>query len=303
MIGLMTQVTMCGNYVFGGVQRGAAELYAMNVQELEEAAASTNAKKKRKNILDYIKVHVHSDAKLKGLGASVELKNQSRPTFLLLTGRGIKNIHIWKFQPSLDGENDGIWEQLYDTQTNGNTILMLGFYRSPSTQQLFGVSKSDSQKLRLWDLTHEEESEQDQRPKRPKYQDVVNSQAALGMLVSGSAGKGSGSRQAGFCVCGGSNMYNQFSIVSLEQPRNAFNHTELALPGGAGSRGRQRRGDLKQVVSVATVPSSHPASSHALIELDDVSTRFHPVDFIFQNHESHFTRLHKFGCCYCCSRA
>lgn len=283
---LQTQVTSCGNYIFGGVQRGAVELYAMDVQALEGAAASNNMKRKRKNILDYIKVHVHSDAKLKGLGASIELKNQSRPTFLLLTGRGIKNIHIWKFQPPIDGDDVCVWEQLYDTQTNGNTIHMLSFYRSPTTRQLYGVSKSDCQKLRLWDLTHEEEAEadRDQRPKRPKYQDVVNSQAALGMLVSGSTGRRQGSRYAGFCVCGGNNMYNQFSIVSLDQPRDAFNHTELALPGGGGSGGRQRRGDLKQVMSVATVPSSHPASSHALLELDDVSALF----FLIFYHDNSF---------------
>ena len=73
-------------------------------------------------------------------------------------------------------------------------------------------------------------------------------------------------------------MYNQLGIVSLDQPKSAYNHMELALPvansvslsgpGRSSGRGRQRRGDLKQVINVATLPDD---SNHALLELDDVS--------------------------------
>ena len=283
---LLMDVQIAGNMVFGGVQRGAMELYAVHMGDLEQAANNFNLnvnvnvngdkhqdKDKHKNILDYLQVSCHADAKLKGFGACVELQNNNhnnnnnhnhrRPSFLLLTGKGIKNIHIWKFQPKHQ-ELPAVWEQIYDTQTNGNTIQLLSFYRSPT--HLWAISKSGTQKLRLWDMTQEEEQEQEQdtlntlntdRPKRPSYQDVANSQAALGI-----AGH--------FCVCGGPTMYNQLSIVSLDQPRNAFNHTELALPGAAdaspsGGR-RQRRGDLKQVVRVATLDTNH-----ALLELDDGS--------------------------------
>lgn len=64
-------------------------------------------------------------------------------------------------------------------------------------------------------------------------------------------------------------MYNQLSIVSLDQPKSAYNHTELALPATSNSTGRQRRGDLKQVITVATLPND---SNHVLLELDDVSS-------------------------------
>lgn len=251
---LLMQVDACGDYVFGGVPRGAMELYAVSTKELEDDSPTTA------NILDKLHVHVHADAKLKGFGACAQLQNAPRPTYLLLTGKGIKNIHIWKFQPPLDEHDEQdtpVWEQLYDTQTNGNTISLLGFYRSP-IGKLMGVSQSDTQKLRLWDLSWEEQSEHTKpRPKRPPHLDVANSQGVLGI-----AGK--------YGVCGGPTMYNQLSIVSLDQPKSAYNHTELALPATSNSTGRQRRGDLKQVVSVATLPND---SNHALLELDDVSAR------------------------------
>jgi WD40 repeat protein len=284
---LLMQVDMCGDYVFGGVPRGAMELYAVSTRELEAQVRNdpettpmpttmTTSNSSQKNILDSIHVHVHADAKLKGFGACAQLQNDvnGRPTYLLLTGKGIKNIHIWKFQPPLnerDEHDHAIWEQLYDTQTNGNTIHLLSFYRTP-LGNLMGVSQSDTQKLRLWDLSQEEEEPQDKdtkkpRPKRPAYQDVANSQGSLGIA-------------GGYGVCGGPTMYNQLSIVSLDQPKSAYNHTELALPGAAqaatsslstmGGRGRQRRGDLKQLVNVATLPND---SNHALLELDDVRIR------------------------------
>lgn len=270
---LLTQVDVCDDYVFCGVNRGAMDLYAVSTSDLEANADHPQ----KQNILDYLQVHVHADAKLKGLGACTKLRTAGRPTYLLLTGKGIKNIHIWSFQPPLAGEEDPIWTQLYDTQTNGNTINLLGFYRSPKTNKLLGISKSDAQKLRLWDLSAEEDensdkNEEDDRPKRPPYVDVANSKAALGLAAGG------------FCVCGGPTMYNQLSIVSLDQPQNAYNHTELALPStgdiksGMGSR-RQRRGDLKQVVNVASPPPGDINEGQMLLELDDGSIVQYTMSF------------------------
>ena len=283
-------------YVFVGVARGAMELHAVFVGDLERAVhrhkQNDSKDKLSRNILDYIKVYCHSDAKLKGFGACATMRIVNHPheqnSYMLLTGKGIKNIHIWKFTPPehpyqedgrhrgqsicdhpYDDEDHGIWEQLYDTSTNGNTIVLLGFYRNPQNK-LLAVSKSDAQKLRLWDLSFEEEVAIDaQRPKRPPYKDVANSQSAL--EIAGGIG-----------VCGGGNMYNEMSIVSLDRPDDPFNHTELALPSAAALAGeppavqqayssrRQRRGEMKAVVNVATSPRD---SSHALLELDDVSNR------------------------------
>lgn len=302
-------------YVFVGVARGAMELHAVFVGDLERAVHTHKQRERdttatgttiKRNILDYIKVYCHSDAKLKGFGAcaTMRLAKSSQPpksnnapsSYLLLTGKGIKNIHIWKFtppehphddeeeldesrgrnrkqsicDPPEDEEDHGIWDQLYDTSTNGNTIVLLGFYRNPQNK-LLAVSKSDAQKLRLWDLSLEENSgfaseaaKDKERPKRPPYKDVANSQSAL--EIAGGIG-----------VCGGGNMYNEMSIVSLDRPDNPFNHTELALPSSSSSSNemamayssrRQRRGEMKAVVNVAASPRD---SSHALLELDDVS--------------------------------
>jgi WD40 repeat protein len=300
-------------YVFVGVARGAMELHAVFVGDLERAVhthkerehekdgRNNNHHKIKRNILDYIKVYCHSDAKLKGFGACATMRVArsaeqrinpcSSTPYLLLTGKGIKNIHIWKFTPPEhpnseeddelnhtdgrnrkqsicehpdDDEDHGTWDQLYDTSTNGNTIVLLAFYRNPQNK-LLAVSKSDAQKLRLWDLSFEEDAstlqDDSRRPKRPPYKDVANSQFAL--EVAGGIG-----------VCGGGNMYNEMSIVSLDKPDDPFNHTELALPTahGAGdvavSSRRQRRGEMKAVANVATSPRD---SSHALLELDDVS--------------------------------
>jgi len=328
-------------YVFVGVARGAMELHAVFVGDLERAVHTHKLREHnhnnvniKRNILDYLKVYCHSDAKLKGFGACATMRVASRSaaeqpqhnqinvnpsssspsSYMLLTGKGIKNIHIWKFtppehpnnnnemedyndddelhgngngngrnrnrnqsicEPPDDDEDHGTWDQCYDTSTNGNTIVLLGFYRNPQNK-LLAVSKSDAQKLRLWDLSFEEEDVVDEdndididiesrRPKRPPYKDVANSQFAL--EVAGGIG-----------VCGGGNMYNEMSIVSLDKPDDPFNHTELALPkaqalGAPGdvavvSFRRQRRGEMKAVVNVATSPRD---SSHALLELDDGS--------------------------------
>ena len=261
-------VAQDGQYCFAGVQRGSTELHAVHLGDLEAACALTGPKK---NLLDYVHVHVHSDAKLKGFGACRRVESQhglSRPKYLLLTGKAIKNIHIWSFEPPHQGQ-PAVWQQLYDTQTNGNTISLLSFSVTESSDTLLAVSKSDNQKLRLWDLSQEQEELTKPRPKRPSYKDVKNSESALGVA-------------GGFCVCGGEMMYNQMSIVSLDHPDNLYNHTELALPAGtalavgddasspSNSRRRRRpqRGDLKQVKRVASVPRD---ASHVLLELDDVS--------------------------------
>jgi WD40 repeat protein len=262
-------VAQDGQYCFAGVQRGSTELHAVHLGDLEAACTSSAPKK---NLLDYVQVHVHSDAKLKGFGACSRVVSKNglhRPKYLLLTGKAIKNIHIWSFEPPHQGK-PAVWQQLYDTQTNGNTISLLSFCVTESSQKLLAVSKSDNQKLRLWDLSHEQEEQTKPRPKRPSYKDVKNSESALGVA-------------GGFCVCGGEMMYNQMSIVSLDHPDNLYNHTELALPAAErdapalafddaasrlNRRRRPQRGDLKQVNNVASVPGD---ASHVLLELDDVS--------------------------------
>ena len=283
-----------GEYCFAGVQRGSMELYAVYLGDLVRNFNPPDQQPSdgpRKNLLEYLRVYVHSDGKLKGFGACVRVLPQkgdqaaanATPKYMLLTGLGIKNIHIWSFEPPVYDKNRATelkpakWVQLYDTQTNGNTISLLSFVYTPANHKLLAVSKSDRQKLRLWDLSGEQKqteicNEKKARPKRPHYKDVLNTEA--GLAIAGSK----------FCICGGDGMYNQMSIVSLDHAQSVYNHTELELPvadsessligtvaGDTPSSSRRRRpqrGDLKQLANVASMSSD---ASHVMLELDDVS--------------------------------
>lgn len=184
-------------------------------------------------------------------------------------------------------DDDAQWIQLYDTQTNGNTITYLQFRYDPNGL-LQGISKSDDQKLRVWDISYEQHEGNEKnpffkkqsviqkfatqqkkhpaktRPKRPPFCDVTQSEATLAVC-------------GGFSICcGGTTMYNQMSIVDTFDPLSPFNHTELALPAGSGGAGgdvlrssrRQQRGELHSVVSVA---GSVMDPEYVLLEVSDGS--------------------------------
>jgi WD40 repeat protein len=247
-----------GLFCFGGVIRGSVELVAVNLSKVHSFP--------KRDLLDQIHVHRHADAKLKGFGACARLEDQ---TYLLLTGKGIKNIHIWSFEPSQDR-----WQCLYDTQTNGNTISILHFRHDPNGL-LQAVSKSDLQKLRVWDLSYEQHQGHSShplfgtrsiiahltkkaplhsRPKRPPYVDVASTESALGIAGA-------------FCFGGG---YNQVSVVGLdvENVTSPYNITEMALPGNpAQTSRRQQRGDLQSIVRVAGMSKD---ADHVLLELSNV---------------------------------
>lgn len=270
-----------GQWCFAGVLRGSMELVAVHLGALEASFDRDNhdnnnsdntTNNDERNLLDLVTVYRHGDAKLRGFGACTRLRSCEK--YLLLTGKAIKNIHIWSFTPPRQAGELPVWECLYDTATNGNTIKLLAFRHNNLSLQ--ALSKSDNQKLRVWDLQYEQEepaSRNDaptkQRPSRPPFHDVANTESLLGI-----AGE--------FGICGGDEFFNQMSIVRLDTPAAAaFNHTEIALPGATStsalalSRGgissssrRPQRGDLKCVVSVAT---SRAAGRHALLELSDGS--------------------------------
>jgi hypothetical protein len=172
-----------GLWAFAGVLRGSMELVAVHLGHLNVVSSAASitpvgmqqttqdrfcatggnitALSSRTNLLDHVTVFRHSDAKLRGFGACTRLKTQqqdtaanAKPKYLLFTGKAIKNIHIWSFEPPDRPDAQPIWQCLYDTQTNGNTIKMLQF-RYNGAGSLLGVSKSDGQKLRVWDLSHD----------------------------------------------------------------------------------------------------------------------------------------------------
>ena len=174
-------------------------------------------------------------------------------------------------------------------------------FRYDPSGLLQGISKSDDQKLRVWDLSCEQGTEQDGkestikqlrkakakmlkqgegdegRPKKPPFVDVMSTESTLGVYGQ-------------FAFAGGAEMYNQMSVVNLdvEDVLSLYNVTELALPGvgedpfdalGTGGRrsrsGRQQRGDLKSVTSVAGLESD---AGHVLLELSDGSVAHYSQD-------------------------
>lgn len=267
-----------GLWCFAGALRGSMELIAISLEDMQAMYDRYDAKEAQSdaarngnsegegmtpNLLDHVTVHRHSDAKLRGFGACTRLEHSGR--YLLFTGRSIKNIHIWSFDPPASPSHDPVLVQLYDTSTNGNTISFLQFRRHSTTGALQAISKSVDQRLRVWDLSAEQEGkydrQPDQRPNRPPFQDVPNTEGTL--AVTG-----------GFCICGGSQMYNQMSLVSLnvDNLRSEYNHTEMALPGGAvsppvgGASRRMQRGDLKNVVEAY---GNVENANHVILEISD----------------------------------
>lgn len=154
-------------FFFGGVLRGSVEMVAVDVSRLERHLSLRPSKRADPHAL--LRVHRHSDAKLKGFGACT--REAGRDRYLVFAGRGIKNIHIWSFTPPAEADPGGAaeWSCLVDTQSNGMTVSLLQFRHAPSGLQ--AVSKSDSQCIRLWELGGLSEE-----TKRPKYRDVPNTQ-------------------------------------------------------------------------------------------------------------------------------
>ena len=185
-----------------------------------------------------------------------------------------QNIHIWSYKPSrIEKDEESVWTCLYDTQTNGTSINQL-YFRHNKHGNLQGISKSDDQKLRVWDLSYEQkriasDSGGSDRPNRPDYVDVASTEGTIG--VCGPYAFASGS-------LGG--MHNIINVVGLDvdDVSSPFNCTELALPAGgedqfvdrrrASRTGRQQRGDLKSIVNVTGLVFD---ASHALLQLSDGS--------------------------------
>jgi len=278
---LMTiDISQDGLFCFAGVLRGSMELCAIDLSGVELYHEGSRKRGKR-DLLDLVRVHRWSDAKLKGFGCCTRLRREGRREYLLFTGKGIKNIHIWSFIPPASPKCPPTWSCLYDTQTNGNTITMLAF-RYDSHGYLQALSKSDDQKLRIWDLSREQtrsnvvtqqssvkalyqkavkdwnlyskgRGEEYARPHRPPYIDVTSTENTQ-MIYGGFAFAGGG---------GSSGMYNEIRVVNLEVEdlMNSYNHLDIALPGysvdvgGMKQRssrsGRSQRGELKSVVSFA----------------------------------------------------
>ena len=169
-------------FAFAGVLRGSAQMLAWDLSYLP--TWSTYDRKAKLSVEAFLRMHAHSDAKLKGFGACTRLlphpatvaassspmgvKTPAKAAgaataagpvaeYLLICGRGIKNIHVWSFKVPLDPAGDGVshagfvepaWELVHDISTNGMTIELIGFRAGGAV----AFSRSKGYGLRLWDL-------------------------------------------------------------------------------------------------------------------------------------------------------
>ena len=179
---------------------GAKEMVAIDISKLLNPNKNKNKNKKDGNnhddkndgdSLDWIQVWKESDAKLCGFGACTKYEHGYR----LFCGRGIKNIHIWNFTPPNQENGTPMWSCIYDTQSNGNTVSFLRF-RHLENGHLQAISKSDGQKLRLWDLS----TTNDKNSSRPPYKDIPHTEGTIGCY--------------GAYLFGGA--YSQMSVVYLD---------------------------------------------------------------------------------------
>jgi len=105
---------------------------------------------------------------------------------------------------------------------------------------LQAISKSDGQKLRLWDMSSSDN--------RPPYRDIHSTEEAVGC--------------SGAYAFSGS--YNAMNVIHLDAENKLCSRMEIQLPGLSGG-GRRRRGALKSIVNAIGTESG----SHVLIEMSD----------------------------------
>ena len=102
---LLMDVDCCeeGRFAFGGVLRGSTELVAIDLSQIEAYhdnfyANGGKGQHPKRDVLDLIRVHRHSDAKLKGFGACVRVKSSKKLEYRLFTGKGIKvSLHVYSY--------------------------------------------------------------------------------------------------------------------------------------------------------------------------------------------------------------
>lgn len=192
---------------FAGVMKGSMEMLAIDVGQIpvwhESALVGgkpvpkvTGRKGKGAITVDQLGLrsvskaaplvctYSHLDPKLRGFGAVTRLRSEDG-RYLLICGRGIKNVHVWQFTSSSEHDVSPKWTCLYDVTTNGVSIEALGFRErlvqpdpsvisSVPTFKLEMYSKSSGNGIRVWDLSHFDEESNINSNKIP-YEDIPTS--------------------------------------------------------------------------------------------------------------------------------
>jgi len=240
--GVYTQLEMSicmpdEEWIFCGAARGSMDLLAVQTGRLQRALEEGVPKGAALN--DYLNVHTQVEGQLRGLAACIRISEDSKtPQYLLATGRGIKNVHIWRVVIADDTPH---FTKIMDLATNGTSVRFGEFVQLHNHWHF--CSKSDDAKLQVWKLPI---SALVNCPhamlQQPAYFEaspavsIPHTETSLGL--------------AGILSIGG-----QVSIVSLEHPHH---YTEVALNNDSSS-GRRRRGGTWSTVSAMAGVEHHAA--------------------------------------------
>ena len=223
-------------YGFAGVIKGSMEMLAVDVGQvqvwhdaaLQSSDSFASARHKRNSIADMnglrhktnaaklVRTYSHLDPKLRGFGAVSCLTPESDGKYVLVCGKGIKNVHIWTFTaPKMstahpfEASSDPVWTCLYDVATNGVTIESLGFreklYQDEHgevTSRLEMMSKSSGMGIRTWTLG--DLQRQDGPLHKIPYEDTPNSADCKAFCEGGTLSFGG--------------TY-EFSVIRLDAPK------------------------------------------------------------------------------------
>jgi hypothetical protein len=192
---LTVRISEDSRFIFAGVIKGSMEMLAVDIGKLpvwtDKALRRSQA---QAQIRSLVKVHTHSDPKLRGFGGCARLPESDGrgrgSHYRLVCGRGIKNVHIWLFSPDVcvpdgtaEGSVIGSWTCLYVVTSNGNTLETLAFRNNG--QEV--MSKSAGMSVRVWQVgkdakesrsSSDEEADRDRERASGKlsYEDVSNTQ-------------------------------------------------------------------------------------------------------------------------------
>lgn len=246
---LYVKITEDCRFCYVGVQKGSSELLAIDLRLLPvnwSRTRTSNSKRSGKATLetrpfDFIRTYNRNDPKLRGFGGACRVKYgdaSSAAIYRLACGRGIKNVHVWQFEPDhfvpttgADGTVAHIrtpkWTCIYDVATNGNTIESISF-RNGGMEVL---TKSAGCNLRVWDLS---QFEADPTAK-PAYEDVANSQDVK-LFLDGYAFGGT----------------YDFAIVKIGAPKSAnrdsFEMPERSIEDAQGQRRKRMLREISDVI-------------------------------------------------------
>ncbi|KAJ1455973.1 hypothetical protein M885DRAFT_192302 [Pelagophyceae sp. CCMP2097] len=136
---------------------------------------------------DVTRVTKKSDAKIRGLMATARVGDGE---YRLLCGRGIKNVHVWKYVASWEvakradasgaAEPEDQWSLLYDLATANSSVRVGGFLGGCGGAC---YAKSEGQNVRVWDLSNTNDG--DDGDDAPRYSDVPGTREAQALATLG----------------------------------------------------------------------------------------------------------------------